>query len=110
MSDIYEFEPGASEPLFIQLKESAEAPDFIDLTGRSIMLSVMVEEACIPINGVYDAANNRFALDVNELAEFVKPRNTYTGYFYLDGNGGWVRAGTVRIKPITGCIWKPIEV
>lgn len=110
MNKAYEFEPNASPPYFIRMREGADATGFIDLSQSQFMFSVLIDDACFPIVGVYDPDRNGFTVDLSLLADDMQPRVSYTGYFYLDRGTGWRRVGTLKIKPVTGCIWKPVEV
>lgn len=110
MVDIIEFEPGAAPLLFVQLRD---APGGAVLDGSAVqfMLSVALPEpaaACVPLLGIYDAVRNGFNIDLNELAELVKPRTTYKCYFYVKYDVRWIASGELRIKPKAGCIWQPL--
>ena len=111
MSDIYEFEPGATPNFFVRMREAESSAGFLDLSDADFMFSVSIDDACVPLTGEYDVERNGFTVDLNELADLVRPRSTYKGYFYMRrGSARWVRIGEMRIKPIVGCIWNPQEV
>lgn len=104
--DVLEMEPGAAPLLFC----NGEGPDGTPVVPVAMRISVKIENACFPVEGVYDPDRTGFTFDLNEVADVITKLGSLSAYayaFFSDAPTEPVRVGRFKIKPVVGCVWQP---
>ncbi len=86
------FKPGEAEPLAIQPEQDDGTTP--DLTGVSMQLRVGSGATCITLDGVLDADEQLFTVDLNTLD---LPPRLYPATIYFDWGEGYRHSGHLNL-------------
>lgn len=104
-NNIWEFEPGAANPLFFRIQPRNEG-DTLILTGVRLKLTIKVGGQHHSIEAVWNAERQGYVLDTTPWASVIRQSKIMTGFVYMDWGDGWRSTGHMYMLPMEGETWQ----
>ena len=104
-NNIWEFEPGAANPLFFKILPRKEE-DTVILDDVKLKLVITIKKINYEIEGVWDEERQGFSVDTNSWGSVIRQAKLMVAYVYLDWGDGWRYSGYMKLMPMEGATWQ----